>query len=340
MKRCIQLAKNGLGTTYPNPLVGSVIVHNNRIIGEGWHRASGEPHAEVNAIESVSQPELLKESIIYVNLEPCSHTGKTPPCASLIIQKGIPTVIVGSTDPNPKVSGNGIKALREAGCEVTTGILEEECDDLNKRFFTFQEKKRPYIFLKWAETADGFIAPEHRTKKEPVWITDKRSRQWVHKLRAQEESILVGTKTALVDDPSLTTRDWHGSSPLRVIIDRNRKIPMEAKVFDPSASTLLLSEKLDPPIENITFLHLDFTRPVPPQICQLLFEMEIQSLIVEGGAHTLQAFIDINLWDEAYVFVGNTTFEAGVKAPGIAEINRSKITIGADTLTHYKNTTP
>ena len=195
MSRCIQLAKNGLGTTYPNPLVGSVVVHNNKIIGEGWHYKAGQPHAEVNAVKSIENLKLLKEATIYVSLEPCSHYGKTPPCADLIIESGIKKVVVGSLDPNPKVAGRGIKRLMEAGCGVIVGILEDECNELNKRFFTFHQKKRPFIFLKWAQTADGFIAPKSETRSEtkPIWITNEFSRQMVHKMRAQEQAILAGT---------------------------------------------------------------------------------------------------------------------------------------------------
>src|SRR5690554_546144 len=237
MSRCIQLAKNGLGATYPNPLVGSVIVHKDRIIGEGWHQMAGQPHAEVNALKSVADQELLKEATIYVNLEPCSHYGKTPPCSDLIIIKGIKRVVIGSSDPNPEVAGRGIKKLRDADCEVILGVRKEECDDLNKRFFTFHNKKRPYIFLKWAQTPDGFIAPEKKTRTttNPVWITNEYSRQLVHKMRSEEMAILVGTNTVMEDNPSLTVREWAGKNPIRVVIDRTLKLPPNAAVFDGSA---------------------------------------------------------------------------------------------------------
>ena len=219
MSRCIELAKKGLGNTYPNPLVGSVIVNDGSIIGEGWHHKAGEAHAEINAIDSVNDPGLLSSSTIYVSLEPCSHFGRTPPCASRIVSEGIKKVVIGSTDPNPKVSGKGIQMLRDAGCEITIGVLEKECDILNKRFFTFQQKKRPYIFLKWAQTTDGFIAPLERGKKtEPVWISNPFSKQLVHKMRAHEAAILVGTQTVIDDNPSLTTREWDGLSPLRIAL--------------------------------------------------------------------------------------------------------------------------
>ena len=219
MMRCIELAKKGLGTTYPNPLVGCVIVHDNSIIGEGWHKAAGHPHAEVNAINSVKEHSLLREADLYVNLEPCCHFGKTPPCTDLIIEKGIKSIIVGSLDPNPKVSGNGIANLEGSGARVIHGVLKKECDRLNKRFFTYHQKERPYIILKWAQSKDDYIAPDKnkRIAYEPYWISNKHSRQLAHKWRAEEQAILVGTQTVIDDDPSLTTREWNGSSPVRIV---------------------------------------------------------------------------------------------------------------------------
>ncbi|MFT5249890.1 MAG: diaminohydroxyphosphoribosylaminopyrimidine deaminase [bacterium] len=315
MLRCIQLAKNGLGTTYPNPLVGSVIVYENKIIGEGWHEQSGMPHAEVNAITSVKNQSLLKNATIYVSLEPCSHFGKTPPCANLIIEKGIKNVIIGSMDPNPKVAGNGIKLLKDNGCNVVEGILEKECNDLNKRFFTFFKKQRPYIILKWAETSDGFISPKNKTEKSPVWITNKKSRQIVHKWRAEEASILIGTNTAIEDNPSLTTRDWDGNSPIRLVIDKNLKIPLEANVFDNSAKTIVITELRKENREQLIYETIDFSKNIAQQICEIIYRYKIQSLIVEGGAKTLQTFIDENLWDEARIFKGIPLFKEGTKAP-------------------------
>jgi diaminohydroxyphosphoribosylaminopyrimidine deaminase/5-amino-6-(5-phosphoribosylamino)uracil reductase len=315
MLRCIQLAKNGLGTTYPNPLVGSVIVYENKIIGEGWHEQSGMPHAEVNAITSVKNQSLLKNATIYVSLEPCSHFGKTPPCANLIIEKGIKNVIIGSMDPNPKVAGNGIKLLKDHGCNVVEGILEKECNDLNKRFFTFFKKQRTYIILKWAETSDGFISPKNKTEKSPVWITNKKSRQIVHKWRAEEASILIGTNTAIEDNPSLTTRDWDGNSPIRLVIDKNLKIPLEANVFDNSAKTIVITELRKENREQLIYETIDFSKNIAQQICEIIYRYKIQSLIVEGGAKTLQTFIDENLWDEARIFKGIPLFKEGTKAP-------------------------
>lgn len=339
MLRCIQLAKNGLGTTYPNPLVGSVIVHNDRIIGEGWHYRAGLPHAEVNAIASVSELNLLREATLYVSLEPCSHFGKTPPCADLIIESGIKKVVVGSLDPNPKVAGRGIKRLMEAGCEVIVGVLHAECDILNKRFFTFHQKKRPYIFLKWAKTADGFIAPRDETRDEtkPVWITNEFSRQIVHKMRAEEQAILVGTRTVLQDNPSLTVREWAGENPTRIVIDRNLKIPENFSVFDSSSKTIVFNETESKTSKNIDFESIDFSEEIPQQICAALFRRDIQSVIIEGGAKTLQTFINANLWDEAFVFQGKNSFDEGIEAPVFKGVHVSEEKIKDDTLRIFKN---
>lgn len=339
MLRCIQLAKNGLGTTYPNPLVGSVIVHNDIIIGEGWHYKAGQPHAEVNAIKSVENQGLLKEATIYVSLEPCSHFGKTPPCADLIIESGIKKVIVGSLDPNPKVAGRGIKKLIEAGCQVIVGILENKCDELNKRFFTIHQKKRPYIFLKWAQTIDGFIAPKTETRNEtkPVWITNEFSRQLVHKMRAEEQAILVGTNTVLQDNPSLTVREWAGENPVRIVIDRDLKIPQDLSVFNASSTTIVFNEQETKALENLDFERINFSNEIPPQICEALFRRNIQTVIIEGGAKTLQSFIDANLWDEAFVFNGAIGFGEGINAPNFKGIFISEEKIKDDTLRIFKN---
>ena len=306
IKRCIELAKNGLGTTYPNPLVGSVIVYNDEIIGEGWHQKAGEPHAEVIAINSVKDKSLLAKATIYVSLEPCSHYGKTPPCCDLIIAKKIPNVVIGTIDPFAKVAGNGIKRLLEAGKKVTAGILEDECNELNKRFFTFHNKKRPYIMLKWAESQDGFIAPLSKDKQEPVWLTNLFSRQLVHKWRSEEQAILVGTKTVIDDNPSLTTRDWAGNNPIRIVLDQNNRISKESHIFDNQAKTILLN--------NDT---INFNNNIAEEIVDFLFNKGIQSVIIEGGSKTLQTFIDANIWDEARVFRSNVTLNEGVKAPKI-----------------------
>lgn len=316
--RCIELAKNGLGTTYPNPLVGSVIVHEGKIIGEGWHRKAGEPHAEVNAVNSVKDKSLLEKSTIYVSLEPCSHFGKTPPCCDLIIQQKIPNIVIGTIDPFAKVSGNGIRKLNEAGRNVTVGVLEKECNELNKRFFTFHQKKRPYIILKWAESADGFLSPDTRNEQKPVWITNTYSRQLVHKWRTEEQAILVGTQTVLDDNPKLNSRDWKGNDPIRIVLDRTGKIPDHYAVKDNSSKTIIITEE-EKTInsENIIFENTIFDKSLPDSILKILHKNDIQSVIIEGGKMTLQTFIDAGLWDEARVFKGAISLVSGTTAPKI-----------------------
>ena len=337
MLRCIELAKKGLGTTYPNPLVGSVLVYNDKIIGEGWHQQSGKPHAEVNAIQNVKEKSQLKDATIYVSLEPCSHFGKTPPCADLIIENGIKNVVVGSIDPNQKVAGRGIKKLKEAGCIVTEGVLKNECNELNKRFFTYHIKKRPFIILKWAETEDSLIAPNIKDEINPIWITNKQSRQLVHKWRTEEEAILVGTQTVLDDNPSLTSRDWKGNSPIRIVLDRDLKILIDFSVLDGSVKTIILTEKEVDTRENIFHETINFSKDISNQICDLLYRYKIQSVIIEGGAKTIQTFIDANLWDEARVFTGTSVFNKGIKSPVLSAIISSEEKIKDDTLKIYRN---
>jgi len=327
IKRCLQLAKNGKGLTYPNPMVGSVVVYNNQIIGEGWHQKAGEAHAEVNAIASVRDKRLLKKATIYVSLEPCNHVGKTPPCSDLIIAHNIPNVVVGCVDPYEKVAGKGIEKLRKNGCDVLVGVLEKECVALNRRFFTYHKEKRPYVLLKWAETQEGFISPvSHRSQSlgtipkgeeaSPVWISNAYSQQLVHKWRAEEQAILVGTTTAIADNPKLDVRSYTGESPIRIVLDRELRIPADYHLFDKRIKTIVLTEKevqLDD--GQLIFELVDFSSNLASQICSLLFRYKIQSLIVEGGQQTLQTFIDANLWDEARVFIGETSFAKGVKGP-------------------------
>jgi diaminohydroxyphosphoribosylaminopyrimidine deaminase/5-amino-6-(5-phosphoribosylamino)uracil reductase len=342
MRRCLELAKNGLGTTYPNPMVGSVIVCNDKIIGEGWHKKSGEPHAEVNAVNSVKDKSLLKKATIYVSLEPCSHFGKTPPCCDLIIENEIPNVVVGTVDPNIKVAGNGIKKLIEAGKNVIVGVLESECVELNKRFFTFHNKKRPYVILKWAESQDGFIAPirqteDELTKRKPIWITNEFSRQLVHKWRSEEQAILVGTQTVVDDNPKLDVRDWTGSNPIRIVLDQNHRIPKDSQLFDDQVKTIIFSKSSAPCKENRNFEGIDFGQNIAKQILNVLYKHQIQSVIIEGGSQTLQTFIDENLWDEARVFIGNCSFENGTKAPLIALKNTEQHSFGNDLLIISRN---
>jgi diaminohydroxyphosphoribosylaminopyrimidine deaminase/5-amino-6-(5-phosphoribosylamino)uracil reductase len=340
IKRCIELAKNGFGTTYPNPMVGSVIVYNDQIIGEGWHRKAGEPHAEVNAVRSVKNKSLLKKATIYVSLEPCSHFGKTPPCCDLIIANEIPNVVVGTVDPNEKVAGNGIKKLIAAGANVTVGVLEEECNELNKRFFTFHQKKRPYIILKWAESQDGFLSPEKEMNQErkPVWITNTFSRQLVHKWRSEEQAILAGTQTIVDDNPKLNTRDWAGNNPVRVVLDQNNRIAKDSFIFDDSVKTIVFTKsKNNLSTANTSFETIDFTQDIIPQILAVLYQNQIHSIIIEGGLQTLQSFIDYTIWDEARIFIGKSSFGKGTKAPVLLRKNATKITIETDELITIRN---
>lgn len=338
INRCIELAKNGLGTTYPNPLVGSVIVYNDEIIGEGWHKKAGEPHAEVNAIISVKDKSLLTKSTIYVSLEPCSHFGKTPPCSDLIIEKKIPNVVIGTIDSNEKVSGKGIQKLIDAGCQVTVGILEKECQKLNKRFFTFHNKKRPYIILKWAESSDGFIAPLSKESKKPVWLTNEYSRQLVHKWRSEEQAILVGTNTVLEDNPKLNTRDWQGNNPIRIVLDKSGKIANDYHVKDNSVKTIFITENENfKSIDQRIFENVIFDNSLAKNCCTILYNHNIQSVIIEGGTKTLQTFIDANLWDEARVFKSNVILNDGVQSPTIKITKAVEEKIANDELLTFFN---
>lgn len=305
-------------------MVGAVVVYNNRIIGEGFTSAYGGNHAEVNAINSVTDQSLLNKSTLYVTLEPCSHFGKTPPCSDLIVKHKIPEVVIGCIDDNPEVAGKGIAKLKASGCTVTVGVLEAECKEHHKRFFTFHNKRRPYIILKWAETKDGFIAPITKNEQKPVWITNSYSRQLVHKWRTEEQAILVGTNTVIEDNPSLTVRDWAGENPIRIILDRESKLNSDLNVFNDAAETL-----------SITNLDIDFKKPIAIQIADILFKKNINSIIIEGGSQTLQAFINENLWDEARVFMGDVEFKKGIKAPRLEGKLLSESRIKNDLLRKY-----
>ncbi len=325
INRCIELAYNGLGTTYPNPLVGSVVVYEGRIIGEGWHQRSGEGHAEVRAIASVKEKNLLPNSTLYVNLEPCCHYGKTPPCTELIIKHRIGRVVIGTTDSFAAVAGKGIDQLRAAGIDVTVGVCEAECLELNKRFFTYHNRQRPYIFLKWAQSSDGFIAPAYKDEVAPHWISCAEARQYAHLMRSREQAILVGVNTVIADNPSLDTREWYGHNPLRVIIDPYLRSPKDFKVWNDSQPTLFLADKqhctfiAEKELKNTEVALIDFSADVLPQLCEVLYQKQIQSLIVEGGSYTLQEFIKNGLWDEAYIATGKTLLKEGVKAPYFSE---------------------
>jgi diaminohydroxyphosphoribosylaminopyrimidine deaminase/5-amino-6-(5-phosphoribosylamino)uracil reductase len=313
MLRCLAIAKKGIGNVSPNPMVGSVVVYKEQIIGEGFHQQYGQHHAEVNAIHSVKNKELLSESTIYVNLEPCSHTGKTPPCADLIIRSGIKKVVIGAIDTHSKVAGAGIKKLREAGIEVVYPVLEKECRTLNKRFYCFHEKKRPYVMLKWAQTMDGFISPDASYDNFPFWITDKKTKVLTHSWRAEEDAILIGQKTATLDNPSLTCRAFSGNNPVRVLIDKDLKTPASSHIFNNESPTIVINQIKEATEQNITFVKLnDFSID---NILEVLYRRDIASLMVEGGAYTLQQFIDSQLWDEAKVLTGNKLLQKGLKAP-------------------------
>lgn len=336
IRRCIQLARNGMRNAAPNPMVGAVIVHNDRIIGEGYHARCGEGHAEVNAIRSVKDESLLQESTIYVSLEPCSHYGKTPPCADLIIRKGIPRVVVGCVDPFSLVSGRGIQKLKDAGIDVKVGVLEAECRQLIKRFVTFNTQQRPYITLKWAESADGFI-DINREGGQPIVLSTPITSMYVHKQRAEHHAILVGRKTALLDNPSLTTRNWYGKNPVRLVIDKELTLPTSLKLFDGSAPTWVFTAQDKASTSQVTYFKLDFSRSILPQILQKLYENKLQALLVEGGSQLLQSFIDEGLWDEIYTEHSAKVLENGVKGPVIpAGYKKNFLRRDGVTITHYE----
>lgn len=317
MRRCIELAKNGLCNVAPNPTVGAVIVCDGRIIGEGYHVRCGEAHAEVNAIRSVKDESLLKRSTIYVSLEPCSHYGKTPPCADLIIEKQIPRIVIGCRDPFSKVAGRGIQKLQNAGREVIVGVLEEECLHLIRRFITFNTLSRPFITLKWAESADRFIDIE-RIDGNPVLLSSPLTSMLVHKKRAENTAIMVGRRTALLDNPSLTVRNWYGRNPIRIVLDRNLSLPNDLQIFNGEVPTLVFTEKEHPEEKSVSYITIDFAHNPLNQIMEELYQRNIQSLLVEGGSQLLQSFIDNELWDEAYIEKCPKRLYSGVKAPEIS----------------------
>lgn len=316
MNRCIQIAKNGLGTTYPNPMVGSVIVSNDQIIGEGWHYQSGLPHAEVNAVKSVKNLSLLQNSTIYVSLEPCSHFGKTPPCVDLILKHRFPNVVIGTVDPNEKVAGKSVQKLKEAGVNVIVGVLEKECQQLNRRFFTFHHQNRPFVILKWAQSSDGFLAPNKKDFREPVWITNEISRILVHKWRTEENGILVGKQTVIDDNPKLNSRDYFGNQPTRISFNHNHAFAKNTHFLDDSIPTIIFGENINKEtFEQTKFLSLENSDQSIVSLLQNLYNQNIQSVIIEGGSKTLQRFIDSNLWDEARIFTGSINLLNGIAAP-------------------------
>ena len=329
MKKCLELAKKGMGYVSPNPMVGCVVVFNDQIIGEGYHQEYGTSHAEVNAIENVKDKSLLKKSTLYVNLEPCAHFGKTPPCTNLIIESEIPKVVIGCIDSYSEVSGKGIEKMQNTGIEVIEGILEKESRELNKRFFTFHEKKRPYVILKWAESKDGFMAPLNQNK--PFWMTSSESKKLVHKWRAEEEAILVGRITAKKDNPSLTVRDVAGSNPIRIIIDKNLKLSSDLNLFNSEAKTIIFNTIKSEETGTNQFVKIDFNYLIE-NILEELHKQNIQSVIIEGGSTTLQSFVDANIWDEARIFTANKLFSQGLKTPIIEGEIILEEEIGTDTL--------
>ncbi|MEP6951345.1 MAG: bifunctional diaminohydroxyphosphoribosylaminopyrimidine deaminase/5-amino-6-(5-phosphoribosylamino)uracil reductase RibD [Ginsengibacter sp.] len=347
MDRCIQLAKQGVGNVAPNPMVGAILVYDDTIIGEGYHQKYGEAHAEVNCVNSVKEENkcFIEKSTMYVSLEPCSHYGKTPPCADLIIKNKIKKVVIGSADVYKEVAGRGIQKLHNAGIEIIAGILEKECVGLNKRFFTFHQKFRPYIILKWAQSVNGKIAGrtsspvshEDRTLSERIFISNDYSNRVVHKWRSEEAAILIGTNTAMQDDPSLTTRLWTGKNPIRIVIDKELQLPAELKVFDNEAKTIIYNIKRDSTPENLFYIKLDNENFIE-QLIDSLFEMNIQSVLVEGGTKTLQSFIDTSLWDEARIITNENLFiEDGVAAPALENcILEKKERYFEDSINYYK----
>lgn len=311
MARALELAKLGVGLVSPNPLVGCVIVHEGKIVGEGWHKKYGENHAEVNTIKSVKDQSILNQCDLYVNLEPCNHHGKTPPCADLIIEKKIKRVVISNLDSNKKVRGNGAKRLKDSGIEVISGVLERQGKELNRFFFTATQKNRPYIILKWAETTDGFIARENFDSK---WISNIYSRQFVHKLRSEIDAILVGRKTAVLDNPELTTRHWSGGSPIRVVLDRTLKLNDSLRLFDTNHPTLVFNNLRDSDKNNVSFIKLN-EHNFMEELLQNLVQKKCNSLLVEGGSSTLDGFINANLWDEINLIKSRQKFGSGIKSP-------------------------
>lgn len=318
MQRCLDLALLGMGDVAPNPMVGCVIVHEGKIIGEGHHQKIGGPHAEVNAIRSVANPLLLAQSTLFVSLEPCAHFGKTPPCSDLIIENRIPNVVIGTVDPFVKVAGRGIEKMQAAGIQVEVGVLEKECCELNRRFFKFHEKKRPYILLKWAQTLDGFIDTDRTETQHPTWITNALSKRLVHKQRSEESAILIGTNTAEFDNPALTVREWTGNQPIRLVIDRLGKLDSNLHIFDGKAPTWVFTSLRKQETGNSKFITLDFNQDILPQMLSELHERNILSVVVEGGSILLNSFLQDNLWDEAFVYTGNQFFGKGIEAPHIS----------------------
>ena len=338
MQRCIDLALKGAGSVAPNPMVGAVLVYDNRIIGEGYHEKFGEAHAEVNCLKSVAiqDRELISSATLYVSLEPCAHYGKTPPCSQLIIDHKIPKVVIGCSDPFAKVNGKGIANLKEAGIEVVTGVLEEKAKELNKRFFVFHQQKRPYVILKWAETADHFIAFNQSTR---LLISNEFTNRLVHRWRSEEDGILVGTNTALKDNPALTNRFWKGKNPVRLVIDQHLKIPKEHKLLDAEVTTIVFNQTISASDTQVIYAQIDFNQEILPQVLEICYQYPLQSIIVEGGAKLLQSFIDAGIWDEARIIQNKTlTIGSGLAAPILKDFElEDEYQIATDHISIYRN---
>lgn len=332
MQRALELAELGRGQVSPNPMVGCVIVHENEIIGEGHHQKYGEAHAEVNALESVVNQDLISKSTAYVTLEPCAHHGKTPPCADLLIEKGIKKVVIASSDPFAAVNGKGVQKLKDASIDIITGVLKDEGDELNIRFMTFHKKNRPFVILKWAQTSDGFIARENFDSK---WVSSEKSRQLVHKWRSEEDAILVGKNTAIHDNPSLTVRKWQGKNPVRLLLDSNLEVDQDTNLFDGNASTIIFNRSLERKEGLNKWVKLD--ELTAESILKKLHELNIQSVIIEGGTQTLNSFIKEGCWDEARIFTAPEKFGSGISAPKIEGQLIREETFSDDILKTYRN---
>jgi diaminohydroxyphosphoribosylaminopyrimidine deaminase/5-amino-6-(5-phosphoribosylamino)uracil reductase len=338
MRRCIALALQGLGYTAPNPMVGAILVYNDRIIGEGYHAKYGQAHAEVNCISSVAEEDkqYIPSSVLYVSLEPCVHFGKTPPCADLIIQNRIPKVVIGCRDPFSEVNGRGIEKLADAGIEVIAGVLEQECMELNKRFFIFHTEHRPYVILKWAQTINGRIGTG---TIERLMITNPETNRKVHKWRSEEASVLVGTQTALLDDPSLDNRLWTGNSPVRLVLDLSLRLPQVLKIYNQQQRTVIFNLQSDEETGNLRYYRFQKETELIPQILSACYELQLQSILVEGGTRLIQSFIDTGSWDEIRVTTNDHMMvETGIEAPVLPPMEcwySEKII--SDTIRYYKN---
>ncbi|AZI27114.1 bifunctional diaminohydroxyphosphoribosylaminopyrimidine deaminase/5-amino-6-(5-phosphoribosylamino)uracil reductase RibD [Pedobacter sp. G11] len=341
IKRCLELASLAIGNVSPNPMVGCVIVHNGKIIGEGYHQKYGEAHAEPNAVKSVIErfgaeaETLLRESTAYVNLEPCAHFGKTPPCADLFVKHQLKKVVIGNRDPFSGVDGRGIEKLKNAGIEVISGILDDECREFNRRFFTRIQKQRPYIILKWAETANGYFATKDGHQK---WISGALAKRLAHKWRTEEDAILVGKQTAIMDNPQLTAREWPGKNPIRLVIDKNLQVPQSNHIYNADAKTIIFNEVKTDVAGNIHYIQMeDMHFYLAQKIAFQLYLMDVQSVIVEGGAKILTQFLDTNLWDEARILSSSERWDDGVPSPVINGHLKEQIQVGSDKLSIYKN---